>query len=359
MKRPTPSAAVGFATLVAFVLFLGFTFAIRGNLFGGSMELQVLFESVSGLEVGSPVYVAGVHTGAVTKISYQPGHMGKPVIVTISLNKNLKFYRNAKVQIVQLGLIGDKRLEIDPGTAEQPLLSDGEALDGLPQLNLDESLKQGQQIVTDLAVSIRSLRDLITDEANLGAIRNTLQSLEQSIKNLSAILEENRKNILDTTTNVREATARVGQLLDKADMLVTNTDKNIAETRASVDRSLQEIQNQFDRVGASFERLTEQLGTTADQATSLVLTSRGSVEPLLAELRSAAENLNAILVGVHEGRGTLGQIVNNPSPFIELDRTLRALRQTLLGRSGIEASVDYEPLGTDPDTLPVATPNTP
>jgi len=345
MKRPTPSATVGFATLIAFVLFLGFTFAIRGTLFGGAMHLNVLFERVSGLEVGSPVYVAGVYAGEVTRISYQPQHMGKPVVVSLSLNQKFKFYRNANVKIIQSGIIGDKRVEIDPGTSEYPELPYGESIEGEPQFDIEQTLKQGQQIVEDLSLSIASLRQLITDEANLRAIRNTIQSLEHSIQTLNDILEENRENIQETTLNFREASERVDILLGRAETVVDHTDQGVAETRANLERSLKEIEDQVRRAGDNIEHLSVKVGKTADETTDLVSATQEQLGPTLEQIENAATSLNEILTSVREGKGTLGQLINNPSPFVELDRTLRAVRRALLGRSGIEATVSYEGLG--------------
>ncbi len=363
MRRPTPNAIVGLAMLVAFVLFLGFTFAIRGSLFGGGQKVDVMFERVSGLEVGAPVYVAGVYAGEVTQISYRPEHLGKPVVVTLGLHRNILFHRGTKVSIVQSGLIGDRRIEIDPGSPEEPPLPSGEPVEGEPQFDIDRSLREGQQIVSDLAASIRSLRDFMTDEANVVAIRNSLQNaektfkaLDEGISNANAILVENREDFRAAVQNIRDASERSSRLLDRAEQLVGNADTAVADTQRSINTSLQDIHDQIARVGDSLTTMGQQIAWTAEDTRAVLRDTLTRLDPMLENLDRASAEMADILTRVREGRGTLGQLINNPEPFREIERTARAIRRTFLGRTGIESTIRYEDLGAEPPPTPPATP---
>jgi phospholipid/cholesterol/gamma-HCH transport system substrate-binding protein len=336
---------VGLAALIAFLLFLGFTFLIRGNLFGAEMEVNVLFERVSGLEVGSPVYIAGVYAGEVTSISYRPQHMGKPVVVTLGLNRDFALYSNATVRIVQSGLIGDKRVELDPGTPEKAKLQSGEAVVGEPQFDVDQALRKSQAIVDDLAASIRSLRTLITDEANLGAVRNTIQALEESIGEINVILKENRENLRETTANLRTATERMNTLIESTQTAVDRTSNNLEETQQAVVRALDQFEKQATRGAEQFEQVANRMESTLEETRTLVANTNEKLAPAFDNAAAAAESLNQLLVQLREGKGTLGRLINDPSPFVELDRLLRGIRQALLGGPGTEVTIRYEDVG--------------
>lgn len=344
MRRPTPNAIVGFAALFAFLILLMFTFMIKKTLLGPRTEVNVLFDQVSGLEVGSPVYVAGVHAGQVTRISYQPDNLGKPVLVTLSLSRQYKLYRNARIKIIQTGLIGDKRVEIDPGTMATTALPYGEAIEGEPQFDMDQSLRRGQEILSDLAASMRSVRTLLTDETNLEAIRNGLQALEKSLGNIDALLRESKEDVSETVANLRRATESANRLIDRADSFLGTTEHDLQEIRVAVTGGIQQLERETALLRADASRLTERFGRAADETTSLTAQLRVSIGPTLDSILRLGDETELILRRIREGRGTVGLLVNDPGPFLELERVLRGLRKTLIGGGdGLDARIPYEP----------------
>lgn len=71
------------------------------------------FTSVTGLRVGSPVYMLGIEIGRTERLTMD--QESQKAVVEIRIRKGIKVYDDAIASIKTEGLIGDKYLSIDPG----------------------------------------------------------------------------------------------------------------------------------------------------------------------------------------------------------------------------------------------------
>ena len=97
-----------------------------GSLLGGdTYMLEARFTSVSGLNAGSNVVVAGVPVGRVESIRMEPSEY--TAIVTLNVMAGLKLPTDSMASIKTTGLIGDKYLALSPG-ADETYLKAGERI---------------------------------------------------------------------------------------------------------------------------------------------------------------------------------------------------------------------------------------
>ena len=90
----------------------------------GGYVLHADFVSASGLNVGDPVEIAGVKVGTVQSISladYQAR-------VGFRIKDTVEVYQDASASIETEGLIADKSISIDPGTADKQPLGPGDEI---------------------------------------------------------------------------------------------------------------------------------------------------------------------------------------------------------------------------------------
>ena len=103
----------------------------------GGYVLHADFVSASGLNVGDPVEIAGVKVGTVQSISladYQAR-------VALRIKDTVEVYDDASASIEVEGLIGDRSISIDAGTAgKKPLVPGDEIRDTESPLGLTELL---------------------------------------------------------------------------------------------------------------------------------------------------------------------------------------------------------------------------
>jgi phospholipid/cholesterol/gamma-HCH transport system substrate-binding protein len=112
----------------------------------GGYVLHADFVSASGVNVGDPVKIAGVKVGTVQSISladYQAR-------VAFRIKDTVEVHEDASASIETEGLIGDRSISIDPGTAgEKPLGPGDEIKDTDSPLSITEFL--GTFLTGDLA----------------------------------------------------------------------------------------------------------------------------------------------------------------------------------------------------------------
>lgn len=88
-----------------------------GSLLGGdTYALEARFTSVSGLNAGSNIVVAGVPVGRVESIRVEPSEY--TAIVTFRVMSGLKLPTDSMASIKTTGLIGDKYVALSPGADE-------------------------------------------------------------------------------------------------------------------------------------------------------------------------------------------------------------------------------------------------
>jgi phospholipid/cholesterol/gamma-HCH transport system substrate-binding protein len=98
--------------------------------------LSARFTSVTGLRVGSPVYMFGIEVGRVERLTMD--QKDRKAAVELQINQGIKVYDDAIATIKTEGLIGDKYLRIDPGGAGELLTPGGTITETQPDLDIGD-----------------------------------------------------------------------------------------------------------------------------------------------------------------------------------------------------------------------------
>ncbi|HUP44022.1 MAG TPA: MlaD family protein, partial [Thermoanaerobaculia bacterium] len=108
------AAKVGAFMLVILAILGYFVLKIEDIHLGGAEQRQVrvLFDNVAGLDERSAVRVAGVRKGTVSRIELRPD--GK-ALATLTIDADVPLFENASARIANLGLLGEKYVELDSG----------------------------------------------------------------------------------------------------------------------------------------------------------------------------------------------------------------------------------------------------
>jgi len=109
-------AKVGLFVLVALILLAYMSFRVGEYGFGlkKGYFVNVLFDNVTGLEKDASVTIAGVEVGRVESISLADGK----ALVTLRIVPDVMLEKDVRASIKTHGILGDKFIEIEPGTKE-------------------------------------------------------------------------------------------------------------------------------------------------------------------------------------------------------------------------------------------------
>lgn len=164
----TKKIKVGLFIIAGFVLFVVAIFVLGGkeNLFTPTFKVKSEFESVSGLKNGASVRLNGIVVGSVDGIDIEASNK---VLVSMTLEKSIQKFikKDSKVTIGSDGLVGNKVIDITPGTPGAPEILNGEVLGSIKPVEVADimnSLKESSDNASDITKDLSE----ITSKVNLG-----------------------------------------------------------------------------------------------------------------------------------------------------------------------------------------------
>lgn len=321
---------VGLFTLIAISVLLAMTFIIRGSTGLNPYKVRTTFPNVAGLEIGSPVLVQGFRVGRVMEMLPGMGDDGIPhVIVVMNIARTIPIYEDARVYLVQQGFIGDKRLEIDPGNSRSPEIKDGFVLHGVPPADLQALFAKAGEMLDDLAVTLKNVREFTSDESRIAQIDDTLRNINDSTSKLNAMLDENRESIRATTANVEELSRRTIALSEQANSVLESAEVNISQIGESARTLVADFNSTRLELEARLKTIVERADSVGENANELLITSREEVEDISRILQRTARTLDELLVEVNRGEGTVGRLIKDPQPFEDLSAAIAGMRRVL------------------------------
>ena len=99
-------------------------------------SLYARFASVSGLRVGNLIEIGGIEVGRVERLNIdQENQMS---VVELKIRKDIRVYDDASASIRTAGLIGDKFVEIEAGSAGELLKPGGIIAETTSPMDLDK-----------------------------------------------------------------------------------------------------------------------------------------------------------------------------------------------------------------------------
>ncbi len=184
----------------AFAYYLGII-----NPFSNTHRLNVMYNYAGGLEEGSPVRVMGIKVGKVSKISFDPTNKmpnGEEVKLRVVIEVEKKAWtsvrKDSKYFINLAGVIGEKFLEISPGTQSEAEMSSGDIVRGEDPPRVDQLISQSYGLAGKIIELVNK---------NEGSVSNVISQLDHLTTNFNKTL-----TLLDKTSKNKE----MARLLDNA-----------------------------------------------------------------------------------------------------------------------------------------------
>lgn len=219
-------------TLLA-IIFAWFLGAFSSFL--GGFPINLRFNYVGGLQNGSPVKLAGVTVGKIEKIEFlqKPENFnGDEVNLAVKIRVKKKvsgtIKQDSRFYINMSGIIGDRYLEITPGSSESPPVKRDEIVRGVDPPRIDQLLSQGYGVFGKLMDFIDNNEKTLVSVANnlsqfLGNLNKQLGKSDQAdlaklIENLTIITTNLRPLVVALNTREgRAAFTRLSKIIERAD----------------------------------------------------------------------------------------------------------------------------------------------
>lgn len=206
---------IGITVLAAVIVLVAGVLWFKGYSAGReTIVLQVYFQQASGLGKGDPVEVAGVAQGTVDRISYEKGR----ALVTLSVRKTAEIYADARVRIMNSGLMGQKLVAIDPGRPALGLLNYSRPLEGTMDAGVEDMMLNVGRAISTLETLAARFNGFLAalDSAGGGvAAARTLRNVEHISGDLAGLTSGSRKSLEGAINDFETAAGELRAILSE------------------------------------------------------------------------------------------------------------------------------------------------
>ncbi|MBL4636303.1 MAG: MCE family protein [Kofleriaceae bacterium] len=260
--------------------------------------IRARMDDVQGLPIGAPVTIAGLEVGTITNHRIGPGHSE----IDIHFLESVKLRSDAILYKKRYSLLSGPHLEIDPGTALEPL--------------------RGQYIKH--VVETIAIGDVLSDISEaLPAVQEMSISAQHRANELRAHLNGPYKDYiesLDSATVILEG--RMHNRLSRIDNALKSSENLEYDVEAAVNPKIERAEELALHARESLEQAQAWVNETAKEA-------RQKVDDTKIDWSDYTTPIKAL----DEGEGQLGKLLNNPElhdDVVELTAQARSYMRSLV-----------------------------
>ena len=280
----TNETKVGVLAAVAIViLVVGYSFLKGNDVFSRANAFYAKYENVAGLAVSKPVLVNGYQIGRVSKLTLLPSGQ---ILAEFKINPEYAIPNNTVARLESTDLLGGKAIVFELGN-KQVYAKDGDTLNANIQKNFLEQVepvqKKAEKIVSRLDSVLSSVNNTLSPEFQ--------QNFVQSFASISRTL----KTLENTTKRV--------------DGLVGNESSKIA----GILGNLESISGNFKNNNAKITSIMNNLNKVTDDV------AKANFAKTMSEANKAVADMNLIVSKINNGKGSLGQLINDPQMYNNLN----------------------------------------
>ncbi len=242
MKKTNLEFRVGVFVLVALAVLAWLVMKAGDFSFEPGYVIRVKFDSVSGVEAGSPVRLAGVPVGEVKAIQVvRTPEGGTQVEITAWITQGAYIEEDAQIRINSLGLLGEKYVEITPGASGTRTLSDGGQILGKTPVGMEQITESGSRLIRKLEFAVDNINQVVGDQGFQGSVKGAFDKAEGAfgsaetvmtdLKEVTADLKDSAKSVRIVTARLRDGEGTVGRLL-KDDTIAKDLEAFVKDIKA-------------------------------------------------------------------------------------------------------------------------------
>jgi phospholipid/cholesterol/gamma-HCH transport system substrate-binding protein len=302
------------ASLVALLIMVVIV-ARQEGLFQEYVEYRSIFKNVSGLKAGSEVHLAGVTVGNVLRTSINPDGN---IVVTFQVLKKYsdRIRKNSRSTIGFMGLLGEKSLDLTPGSSKEPPIPPEGLVVSVEPLDIT-------QLLARAAPSLNDVQKVLT---NLVSITEGLAGPESDFNKIFSELK-------DIVSKVNAGKGSLGKLVNDPSLY-----RDTAETMAQVRQFIGDLEKSKGLLGTlvndpafkerAVKTMTELEGTFAN-----LRKTTADLRAVSARLPDMAKKLDGFLANLNRaGKGLPGLVTQGESAFSDVDITTKAIQRSWLLR---------------------------
>ena len=331
---------IGILALGAAFLAAALIFAVGGGgFFWQQYPLKTTFPNVAGIKSGSPVRIAGIEKGTVSKVDFA----GTGVEVWLDVENEVRplVTTSSIATIGSISLLGEGAVDITPAPEGTPLpdwgyVKSGTAAGSIAELTESATggLEEAKRLIQDLRAGKGTVGKLFTDDAVYREIEGFVRAAERVTTAVAdgkgtlgkltqdpALYDELQRSVANLNTitlKLRNGEGTLGQLVNDPTLAanLTATTKNLESVSDRLNKgegTVGKLLND-DALYQRLDGLTTRLDTVVDRLS----TGQGTAGQLLQD-KQLYENMNQAAA---ELRGLIGDIRKDPKKYLNVKVSL-------------------------------------
>jgi phospholipid/cholesterol/gamma-HCH transport system substrate-binding protein len=265
------------------------------SLFGSSYTLIAHFDQISGLQPGNNIRYSGIDIGTVEDIQLLND---TTIEVTMTIAKKMAaiIRTNSIASIGTDGLMGNKLINIEPGTFSSPMAQEGEILPSIKSVDTEAMLRTLQSTNTNVE---RISNDLMELTMTINKSRGTLYTmlldtnlalgLENTLSNVEKIsihLNSFSSGLAKMSSDIQHGKGAIGALLNDTGSVVLDLEQTM--------RNLHSSSEKIDKTATSLNSLMQEAKEGNGSLTVILrdTVTANHLKRALEYIDSSAYNLN-------------------------------------------------------------------
>ncbi|HEX7614693.1 MAG TPA: MlaD family protein [Thermoanaerobaculia bacterium] len=380
---------VGVILFASFVLLAGAILFIGGTkgFFVSRTSYFARFPNSQGMVGGNQVRLAGVIVGAVRAIEV-PRVPGQDLTIHFDIERKYQHLvkTDSRAEIKTIGLLGDKYLEVTPGSTDKPDLEPDHEIMAFRGAELEKILAGSGDLVDNVVAISKSLKNILGRTEKGEGFLGEITSDSENGQALSRSLRQTLDSVSSLMKDVRQGKGLVGRLLndDKAadavlgelgsasaslHRILGNVEKGVATGEGLVPALLSDPEGK-----KKFFAMVDSLQATADSLASFSkdlksgdgllgqLVSNGDFsKEFLADLKKLSSHLANVAAKLDSKEGTAGKLIADPAAADAINDILVGINESRFlrwlirdrQRSGIQKRYDAARQAPSPAPSPV------
>ncbi len=191
------------------------------SIFETKSELYAYFQNVNGLVNGAPVWLGGIEVGNVKSVKFVNLDENRRIKAVISIKNSVWEFitTDSKVQLGTIGLLGDKYVEVIPGTKGLPEMESGSEIPVLQQTGLDAMTSKAPKMIDSVDSLLTSMKEITSRIADGTGTAGKIVNDTMLYANLVAALDKTTQFLAGMQKDQKKIMEKLAATMDNTDKI--------------------------------------------------------------------------------------------------------------------------------------------
>jgi len=320
---------VGVLIVGALAILGAFVFLLGNFSLGKGFRLYVDYNFSGNIQPGAPVKVSGIKVGKVEDVLFFGGRVDPKTNRRVQVR--LKVWVQERVRetlradaeffVNTAGVLGEQYLEIAPGSHDKPPLDPSVPVVGVDPPRTDLIVARLYEFLDQVTIILHEDKDLI---------RDLLKNSSTAIRELSALLVENREAIGKLIVSTHKLADEGAQTLAQVrtglgdPRVIGRTVQDLDAAIVAAKSSLAELTPRVARLADEGVRVT---GIITEQRVDRALAAADSAVTVLGKTGGLVDEAKGLVGDLRAGKGTAGKLLAREELYADIKEMVRDLKR--------------------------------